>query len=326
MERPDTLERLSGPEIELDASGQVDTPVAVTRFPYHGWPGCYLISNSAVEAVVVPAIGRVMQFRLPHRPGGAIWENRALDGQLHPPICNKWVNFGGDKCWPTPQSAWKQHEGSDWPPPAAFDSSPVRAHLIERGVSLTSIADPGYGIQVVRHVELDAKLPVMRIRTEYRKITGKPVKIGVWSITQMKDPERVYVLLPVKLPMTACYIPLMGTRPAGIRIEGRLLSLMRDTQGPTKIGTSGSSLLWVGKDCMVRIDAEAGPGDYPDGGCVTEVYTNSDPLKYVELETLGPLATIEIGETIQRTTVYTAMQRLLADPDADANRVFANDL
>jgi hypothetical protein len=38
-----------------------------------------------------------------------------------------------------------------------------------------------------------------------------------------------------------------------------------------------------GENCVVRIDAEQGSGKYPDGGCATEIYTNPDPLKYVEL-------------------------------------------
>jgi hypothetical protein len=297
--------------------------VSVTRFPYHGWPGCYLLSNGAVEAVVVPAIGRVMQLRLPHGSSGTVWENRALDGQLHPPVSSEWVNFGGDKCWPAPQSGWEQHAGSDWPPPAAFDSHPMEARVCEGGIVLTSPVDPGYGIRVVRHVELDAGLPVMRIRTEYRKISGNPVHVGVWSVTQMRDPARIFVLLPARQRLGVWYIRQMEAEPAGLRIEGRLLSLARHPKKPVKIGSEAASMLWVGKECMVRIDAETGPGDYPDGGCVTEVYTNPDPHAYVELETLGPLATIAIGESIERTTTYTVMPRLLPDLDSDARRVFS---
>jgi hypothetical protein len=71
----------------------------------------------------------------------------------------------------------------------------------------------------------------------------------------------------------------------------------------------------VGRNCVVRIDAESGPGDYPDGGCVTEVYTNPDPLKYVELETLGPLTTMNVGDQIRQTTVYTVKPRSTSNPE-----------
>jgi hypothetical protein len=154
------------------------TGVSVERISYHGWSDCYLIANGSVEAVIVPAIGRVMQLRLQGEADGAFWENRALDGQLHDAASNDWLNFGGDKCWPAPQSAWPQHQGQDWPPPVAFDARPVEAVARERGVVLTSPIDSGYGIQVVRHVELDAEQPVMRIAPS---IANSPARPSRWA-------------------------------------------------------------------------------------------------------------------------------------------------
>jgi len=68
--------------------------VSVERISYHGWSDCYLIANGRVEAVIVPAIGRVMQLRLVGDAEGAFWENRALDGQLRDVASNDWINFG----------------------------------------------------------------------------------------------------------------------------------------------------------------------------------------------------------------------------------------
>ncbi|MGD0831841.1 MAG: hypothetical protein ABR907_12910, partial [Terracidiphilus sp.] len=61
--------------------------------------------------------------------------------------------------------------------------------------------------------------------------------------------------------------------------------------------------------------------EYPDGGSVTEVYTNPDPLAYVELETLGPLATLQIGEQIERSAIYTILPRSMPDGDAEARKI-----
>jgi hypothetical protein len=290
---------------------------------YHGWPDCYLIANGGVEAVVVPAIGRVMQLRLKGEAEGAFWENRALDGRLHDAASEEWINFGGDKCWPAPQSAWPEFQGREWPPPVGFDSRPVEAVAVERGVTLTSPVDPGFGIQVVRHVELDAELPILWIRTEYRKLAGTPVRVGVWSITQMREPERVFVPLPEESRFSDGYVRLMEATPEGLRIEGGLLSLARHPRECVKIGSDATSMAWVGRNCVVRIDAESGPGEYPDGGCVTEVYTNPDPLPYVELEAMGPLATLSAGDSVERTTTYTILERSTADAEAEARRIFA---
>lgn len=310
---------LSLPEAPRQAPG-----ISVERISYHGWPDSYRIANESVEAFIVPAIGRVMQLRLKGDPEGAFWENRALDGQLHLPESGEWMNFGGDKCWPAPQSAWPEFQGHAWPPPVGFDSLPVKSAADERGLTLTSPVDLGFGIQVVRHVELAIEKPVMRIRTEYHKLAGAPVRVGVWSITQMREPERVFVLLAEKSKFAPGYLRLMETKPKQLRIEDGLLSLTRHPSTSVKIGTDGRSMAWVGRKCVVRIDAEPGPGEYPDGGCVTEVYTNPDPLPYVELETLGPLTTVSPGDVLARATTYTVLPRTTLDPQAEAIKILCS--
>jgi hypothetical protein len=202
----------------------------------------------------------------------------------------------------------------------AFDSSPVDAVAKEGGVVLTSPVDPAFGIQVVRHVELDLEAPVMRIRTTYRKIVGSPVTVSVWSITQMQEPEQVFLQMKEDSTLPDGFIRLIDAEPEGLRIEDGLLSLARDPAKCAKIGADAISMVWVGRKLVVRIDAEDGPGEYPDGGCVTEVYTNPDPLPYVELETLGPLTTMSAGDRIERTTVYTITPRSEADPEAEARK------
>jgi hypothetical protein len=298
--------------------------VTITRISYHGWPDCYLLSNGCVEAVVAPAIGRVMQLRLAGEAVGPLWENRTLDGQLHDAASDEWINFGGDKSWPAPQSAWPRQQGREWPPPVAFDSRPVEAVAVERGVTLTSPVDPGFGIQVVRHVELDAGQPVLRIRTEYRKLLGGPLRVGIWTITQLREPERVAVLLAEDSKFPAGYLRLFAAQPAELKLDGRLLWLKRHTSEQVKIGTDGGSMVWVGANCALRIDAEAGPGEYPDGGCVTEIYTNPDPFSYVELETLSPIQAIKAGDRIERTTVYTLKSRSTSDPEDEARKMLSS--
>jgi hypothetical protein len=116
---------------------------------------------------------------------------------------------------------------------------------------------------------------------------------------------------------------LFTVQPAGLKLDGRLLWLKRHTSEQVKIGSDGNSMVWVGANCALRIDAEAGPGEYPDGGCVTEIYTNPDPFSYVELETLSPIRVINAGDQIERTSVYTLRPRSISDPEEEARKMLS---
>src|SRR5882762_3059758 len=65
---------------------------------YHGWADSLLLNNGTVEAVIVPAIGRVMQFHFVGEDD-ILWENEKLQGQFANPMAKEWANFGGDKSW-----------------------------------------------------------------------------------------------------------------------------------------------------------------------------------------------------------------------------------
>jgi hypothetical protein len=315
------LKTLAAAPVAPSCSPSQQTGVSVERIAYHGWPNCFQINNGLVEAIAVPTVGRVMQLRLLGDAAGAFWGNRPLDGQLHQPAQNEWLNFGGDKCWPAPQADWPRQQGRDWPPPAGFDACPMEAAVTASGVVLTSPVDSAYGILVVRHVELEENRPVLRIRTEFRKVLGRPVRVGIWTITQMQTPERACMLLPVQSNFAGGYVRLREAEPAGVKIENGILSLTGHPSELVKIGSDAGILAWVGPTCSVRIDTEQGPGEYPEGGCVTQIYTNPEPLPYVELETLGPLANMSVGDRIERTTLYTVFSRTVADPEAEARKI-----
>jgi hypothetical protein len=81
-------------------------------------------------------------------------------------------------------------------------------------------------------------------------------------------------------------------------------------------------LLWVGEQTMVLIESPRNrQRRYPDNGSSAEVYTNPDPDAYVELELLGPLQLLEVGQRMEATSVYQLFRRKHADPEQDARRV-----
>ncbi|HMK29284.1 MAG TPA: hypothetical protein VK473_06315 [Terriglobales bacterium] len=300
-----------------------DSRIRISPVEHNGWPNSYLISNGKVEVVVVPAIGRVMQFRFVGEDG-PLWENGLFYAKLPDPRSSDWGNFGGDKSWPAEQANWEKMTGRNWPPPAAFDAMAVEAKVDGDELVLTAALDPGYGIRETRRIKLSPLLPEMAITTTYEKVSGDPVPVAVWVITQMREPERVFMLLPEKSAYPKGYNQQLGdTPPQDLKLDGRLLSLTRDAKAPHKIGSDGSSLLWMDDKYVLQIDSRRIPGvEYPDQGSSTEVYTNPDPLPYVELEMLGPLATMKVGDTLERTSTYRLSRRTTLDPGAEAKRSF----
>jgi len=74
-------------------------------------------------------------------------------------------------------------------------------------------------------------------------------------------------------------------------------------ENPVKIGTMANphwTAYWVdGAAFVKKFQREEGP--YPDFGCNVEVYTNA---KILELETLGPLQTLEPNHTLEHTEIW----------------------
>src|SRR5437867_6735976 len=227
---------VQGSEPPSSANEQAFEPVGfLLRTNYHGWANSILLSNGRVEAVIVPAIGRVMQFRLAGEEDGPFWENRALDGIKPEPESKEWGNFGGDITWPAPQSDWPKLTSRAWPPPVAFDSLPVQATVDGFVVKLISAVDRHYGIRAYREISLALDRPVMTITTTYEKVSGQPFRVGVWVITQLKEPVSACASLPDFERFREGYYPQSDEPPANLRIENELLSLTRDPKASHKI-------------------------------------------------------------------------------------------
>ncbi len=173
---------------------EVNAPNTATITNYHGWTNAILLNNGWVETIVVPAAGRVLQFRFAGATSGPFWENPALFGRAaNANIWNTKGAFGGDKAWPSPQSDW------NWPPPVGFDGSTNVFSVSNGVVTLVTPVDNTYKIRTTRIIELGFGEPVMRIKTIFERTTATSKTnnpIGVWVISQTQDPVRCYVPVP----------------------------------------------------------------------------------------------------------------------------------
>lgn len=306
-----------------DEAPSVPDPVGfLIRTNYHGWDDAILLSNGRVEAVIVPAIARVMQFRFAGETDGPFWENESLYGRLPDPQSTNWLNFGGDKAWPAPQSDWKRVTPRAWPAPAGFDAVPFKAEIHGWEVTLTSPVDPYYGIRTRRVIKLAIDDPVMTITTTFQKVGGQPLLVSVWGVTQLKEAVTVYTPLIPASRFREGYVLQSENPPPSLRARGGGLTLTRSPKQAHKIGTDGSTLIWMSAEVVLRIDSPRQIlRTYPDEGASVEVYTSPDPLPYVELEMLGPLTKMKQSEEISRSSTYTLLRRTEADPELEARKL-----
>jgi hypothetical protein len=294
----------------------------VIRENYHGWTNAVAIRNHLVEVIIVPDIGRVMSFNFLNEEN-VFWEDPALWGKPANPEATEWMNFGGDKSWPAPEAEWGRYTGrKEWRPPPAFDAAPCDARIDGKDVVLLSPIDPFYGIQVWRRIHLDRKEPRMEITTSYERVSGEPSKVGIWIITQFKDPVAIHVPLKTGSIFPEGHYKFASEPWPQLQHKRDHLEITRDTARPHKMGCDADRLLWIGEKqmCLVTSSRESGH-EYPDRGASAEVYTNPDPKKYIELEMLSPLSLLKRGEKISRTSTYTLMRRTRDDPARDAARL-----
>jgi hypothetical protein len=293
--------------------------VTVAKISYHGWPRAYVLTNGNVEVVAVPEVGRVMQFHFVDEDP-VFWENPTLQGKTPDPNSKDWQNFGGDKSWPAPQAEWPKLIGREWPPPAAFDSKPVKAETHDGVIELINPIEPAYGIRVRRTISLDPHRPIMTIKTAYEKLEGTPIKVGIGVITQFREPERAFMVLPRKPRFPGGYVQLNWTTPAELKVADGLLSLKGGIQ--SQIGSDADTLIWMNDKYVVRIDSPRVKGaEYADEGANAIIYTSPKADGYIELEPFGPLKMMKVGQRMERTVRYTLSRRRETDPEAEVKKL-----
>jgi hypothetical protein len=202
----------------------------------------------------------------------------------------------------------------------AFDSRPVKASTHDGVVELINPIEPAYGIRARRTISLDPRRPVMTITTIYEKLEGNPIKVGIGVITQLREPERAFMVLPSKSRFPDSYVQLNWTTPAELKVADGLLSLKGGIQ--SQIGSDADTLLWMNDKYVVRLDSPRVKGaEYADQGANAIIYTSTKAEGYIELEPFGPLKTMKVGDRIEHTVRYTLSRRTEGDVETEAKSV-----
>jgi hypothetical protein len=269
--------------------------VKAERVEYHGWRECWKISIGTVDLVFVPSIGRIMRYGYIGKPN-MLWEKPEMRGKLPDPAAKDWQNFGGDKLWPAPQTAW------GWPPYHDIDPGSHEVKLIRKS-TLLIIGKPSAkaGIRFEREITMDDKGTGVRIVNRMINTSSKPQKWALWEITQVDDPEIMDIpASPVAIHKDGFY-SFPDNLPAKGQVSTTMPGWIRIQRARTKSAKVGSYSNWTfasayksGSTFEIWGNDEVAPsGEYPHGGNSQEVYTNPDPDKYAELEILRPVSELK---------------------------------
>jgi len=301
------------PILALFVIATLHAQVRVEKAAFHNWPDAVILRNPVAAVVIVPSIGRVMNFSLLDKTGqpteGPLWNNRAMDGKPVEPASQQWGNFGGDKSWPELQADWPTIQKRGWPPPTGFDAASDAIEIDGTEVTLTTPVDAAYGIRERRVITLDNSKPVMTITTMYEKVSGDPVKTGIWTITQLISPDNVYAEIPAKSVLENGYTNLSPASLFELDRQADRVRIRRDPAKSTMLGTDGNWLLWTGADLSLKIERISTPpeGEWPDKGTRLHIYTNPDRggQPYIEMEVMGAMQVMKIGDKTSSTNRYT---------------------
>lgn len=296
-------------------------PVTVQRVTYHGYTDALRLSNGIVEVIVVPQLGRVLRFQFTGQPQtDPLYEDASWVGKTGADAdLNTWANFGGDKAWPAPQSAWPDLLGHSWPPDKSFDGSPYYAQALPSGVRLVSPVSVPYAARILRSITLHPGESRLYFTQSLLKDSAAPKSfpVGFWEITQVRADAQVQIsaeLAPGQIsPFQSLSDPGVVETAPYYKINGGFLSITHDPNTAHKISASphpGVISLRYGPGLVFSEHYTPPPAgsSYAAHEQPVEVYSGAGKPGYFELEVLGPLTALKAGESAS-LPVYWELQR-----------------
>ncbi|MCE9615635.1 MAG: DUF4380 domain-containing protein [Lentisphaerae bacterium] len=305
------------------------TPLLPVR--YAGWKQSYVLTNSVLRVVVVPAIGRIMEIR-PAGVDNLLRNDPKLLGK-RPSKTSAFTNFGGDWLWPVSQRHWMNNQGTDWPPPELLADGPWEVEAWRnRDGSASCLLMRKYGaplnVIVTRLITVDEHEARIRILQRALCVGLSKLPVTLWNVSQIGGAERVY--LPADPTLEHGLRPLLFAAPPATHLAryGDILSFDAAAGGEYKFG-GGPMNAWVaaqrGTVAITERETSRVAGPRPDGGCAIEVYSNSG-LGYTEIETLSPEVLLQPGDSLENTLVIECLPVSTELPPADVARRLANAL
>jgi hypothetical protein len=268
------------------------------RTEYLGQPNCQRLANDSVEVVITTDIGpRIIRYAL---VGGDNILGEVPDAAVETEL-GTWKPWGGHRLWTAPEALPRSY---------VPDNGPIECQeLGERAVRLIQPVEAPTGIQKQMSVSLDAEGSRVVIHHKITNTNLWAVTLAPWALTILAGggrtiiPQEPYIshddcLLPARPLVLWHYTDLSDPRWS---IGPKYIQLRTDEamEEPQKAGVANAQG-WAAYLRQRTLFVKTVPCDpdaaYPDCGCNCETFTKAD---FMELETVGALATLEPGESAE---------------------------
>ena len=270
---------------------------------YHGWPNAYWLCNESLELVVLGDVGpRVLRYAL---RGG---ENQFHEFPDQAGLCgsDEFRLYGGHRLW-----VWPEVARTYFP-----DNRRLEVATHRSGAAFTAPVEsvpPGTSLQKKISIELQEQGTHVKLVHSITNLSAGATQLAPWTPTVLRPGGRAILPFPPRAamdkdhfqsvsPLTLwSYTDFTDTRwvlgqdflqlVQQEKPQGRFAEQMSGLFNPAGWGAyvrAGSLFL---KRASVMSRAQ-----YPDFGCNFEVFTNP---QFLELESLGPVVTLQSGESTQ---------------------------
>ena len=277
---------------------------------FQGWPMAYRLQHKQAEAVLVPALGRLVLFAA--REGSSPFRlDPSLRGRI-PSENEAFFNIGGDWLWPVAQARWSSltDNGRDWPPPPVLADRPWTCSAwTDADGTPCALLTREYGaplhILVSRLFRLEPGKTALTIQQRIERTAPSDVPVVLWNISQVAQAGQVALPVDSHSRFHGGLKSLMGKKPTDSQlISCGDVSVYQVAEGAeTKLGTdSPRSWIAAARDTHVIFESvqNTAQGSFPDGGCIIELYSNHG-LGYSEIETLSPEVNLPPGKVLENT-------------------------
>ncbi len=291
---------------------------ALERISYGGWPNCYRLSNGRVELVITADVGpRIIHCGFAGGPNLFATYPDML-GQTGG---DEWRIYGGHRLWAAPELQPRTY----YP-----DNAPVAVEQHPGFVRATAPVEAGNAISKEIDIALADNADRATVTHRIRNHGPWAIQLAPWALSVMDAGGTAIVPLPPRgshpenlLPAHTitlwAYTALSDPRWT---LGEKYILLRQDRAGkPQKLGamiSAGWAACAIHDALFLKTFGYVPGAPYPDLNSNLEVFTNQQML---ELETLGPLVTLEPGAAVEHVEGWHLFRNVpwpTGDADVDA--------